>query len=163
MDKDKIRVQAIDFTSDHFDISPVWEFAIDEEGNEGQDETTLKPRLDIMQADPSEGMLIVECEFETNSGKLFRGFCTPAFDDSIGDIQPTILVETKMISFWHGINKPDESQKRNDYHILGETPETLFPIKFQSKLAKPDGNKITGRLNGFMWMTLKDRSVMTER
>ena len=161
--KENLRIQFDDFNLSHFDISPIWEFAIDEEGEEGQDETTLKPRLDLKFPDPSEGLLIVECEFVTKSGKQFRGLCSTSFDDSLSSIQPYIIADNQFIMFWFGIVQPDKETKDSVYKVLGETTESLFPIKFQSKLTTADGSKISGQVNGFMWMTLSDRSVTTEK
>ena len=161
--KEKIRIQFADFNMTHFDISPIWEFATDEEGEEGQDETTLRPRIDLSFPDPSEGLLIVECEFETNSGSKFSGLCSPSFDDSFSSIQPYILVDNQFVIFWFGVSRPDKETKERLYNILGERPESLFPVEFKSKLAKADGSKISGQINGFMWMTLSDRSVTTEK
>jgi hypothetical protein len=161
--KKKTRVQFSDFTTRHFDISPVWEFATDEEAKDGQDETTLKPRIDLSFADPSKGVLIVECEFESNSGKKFSGLCSPSFDNSLSNIQPYILADNHLVMFWFGISQPDKETKDRLYNILRENPEGLFPLKFSSKLTKPDGSKILGQINGFMWMTLPDRKVTTEK
>ena len=161
--EENLRVQFDDFNINHFGISPIWEFAIDEEGEEGQDETTLKPRFDLSFPDPSEGLLIVECEFESNSGKEFRGICSPSFDDSLSSIQPYILTDNKFVMFWFGIAQPDKETKDGIYRLLGETPESLFPIKFKSKLPNADGSKISGQIDGFMWMTLSDDSVAVER
>lgn len=160
--KEILRIQFDDFSINHFDISPIWEFAIDEEGEEAQDETTLKPRLDLEFPDPSEGLLIVECDFIAKSGKQFRGLCSPSFDNSLSSIQPYIIMDNKFVMFWFGIAQPDKETKDRVYKILGETTESLFPIKFQSKLTSADGSKISGQINGFMWMTLADKSVTTE-
>jgi hypothetical protein len=65
--------------------------------------------------------------------------------------------------FWFGISQPDKETKDRLYNILGEKPEGLFPLKFSSKLTKPDGSKILGQIKGFMWMTLADRKVTTEK
>jgi hypothetical protein len=162
-EKENIRIQFDKFSLSDFEISPIWEFAIDEEGEEGQDETTLKPRLDIKFPDPSEGLLIVECEFEANSGKKFRGFCSPSFDDSISSIQPYIVTDKQIIMFWFGIVQPDKKTKDGIYEALNETAESLFPIKFQSNLKLEDGQRIIGQIDGFMWMKLSDNIVTIEK
>lgn len=126
--KKNLRIQFDDFNLSYFEISPIWEFAIDEEGEEGQDETTLKPRLDLTLPHPSEGLLIVECEFETNSGNKFRGLCTPSFDDSLSNIQPYIFTDNQLAMFWFGIVQPDKETKNGIYKALGETADSLFPL-----------------------------------
>jgi len=161
--KENLRIQFDDFRVNHFEISPIWEFAIDEEGEEGQDETTLKPRLDLTFPDPSEGLLIIECEFVVKSGNKFNGICSPSFDNSISSIQPYILSNNQFIMFWFGIMQPDKETKDGIYNVLGETADSLFPIKFQSKLPMADGSRIVGEINGFMSMTLSDNNVKTEK
>ncbi len=162
-DKENIRIQFNEFSLRDFEISPIWEFAIDEEGEEGQDETTLKPRLDLTFPDPSEGLLIVECEFEANSGNKFSGLCSPSFDDSISSIQPYIFTDKQITMFWFGIVQPDKKTKNEIYEALNETAESLFPIKFQSNLKMADGSRIIGQIEGFMWLTLSDSKVTTEK
>ena len=39
----KISKQVYNLTADDFSAYPVWEFASDEEGEEGQDEATVRP------------------------------------------------------------------------------------------------------------------------
>jgi hypothetical protein len=161
--KENLRIQFDDFNLSCFDISQIWEFAIDEEGEEGQDETTLKPRLDLKWPNPSEGLLIVECEFDSKSGKRFRGLCSPSFDDSVNSIQPYIIVDNQFINFWFGIIQPDKKTKDKIYEVLNETSDTLFPLKFHSRLEMADGSRISGQIDGFMWRTLYDNVVTTER
>src|SRR5262252_1978828 len=39
----RVRKQVFDLTVEDLDRYPVWEFALDEEGDEGQDEATVRP------------------------------------------------------------------------------------------------------------------------
>jgi hypothetical protein len=47
-----LRKQVADLTPSDLREYPAWEFAIDEEGEAGQDEETIKPRPDLKLADP---------------------------------------------------------------------------------------------------------------
>lgn len=161
--REKIRVRFNYFTLRHFEISPIWEFATSEEGEEAQDETTLKPRPDLLYPDPSEGLLIIECEFETSSGRKFNGLCSPSFDNSLSSVQPYILTAGQFVMFWFGISQPDKETMDRLYNILGERPESLFPLKFNSKLPMADGSKISGQIDGFTWTKLANRAVLTEK
>jgi hypothetical protein len=58
-----IRKQVTDLRPDDLAPYPIWEFALEEEGEEGQDEETVKPRPDLDRADPAEGIFIVGTEF----------------------------------------------------------------------------------------------------
>lgn len=162
-DKQSIRVQFENFNKSHFDIAPIWEFAIDEEGEDGQDETTLKPRLDLSSPDPSEGSLIIECEFVSKSGKRFSGVCTPWFDNSLSNIQPYIVINGDWVTFWFGVAQPDINTKKKMYDLIGETSDSLFPVKFNSVLPMKDGIQLKGQIEGFMWLKLSDGSIVIEK
>ncbi len=161
--KERLRIQFEDFNKSHFEIAKIWEFAIDEEGEDGQDETTLRPRLDISIPDPSHGLLIIECEFLSKSGKRFSGVCCPSFDNSLSSIQPYIFVNSDLVMFWFGIAQPDADTKTKIYELLGETSDSLFPIKFNSVLSLADGSTLNGQIDGFMWMKLSHDSIITEK
>jgi len=150
-DPSKIRVQFDDFELKHFDIAPIWEFAIDEEGEEGQDETTLRPIFDATIADPADGLCIVKVEFQTSSGKIYFGLCSPAFDFKFGEIQPCMFTDKGILSFWCGMMKPERLQIENLYAQFEETKDTLFPIKFKS-LTKSKGAALEGQIDGFMFL-----------
>ena len=47
-----IRKQVFDLRPEDFASTPIWEFALDEEGASGQDEATVRPRPDLKHADP---------------------------------------------------------------------------------------------------------------
>ena len=50
------RKQVYELANSDFIRCPVWEFALDEEGAEGQDEATVRPYLYDGDLDPSLGM-----------------------------------------------------------------------------------------------------------
>jgi hypothetical protein len=54
-----IRKQVYDLRLEDFERHPVWEFALDEEGEEGQDEATVRPYSVAGPADSAEGTLVV--------------------------------------------------------------------------------------------------------
>ncbi|WP_207432172.1 hypothetical protein [Sabulibacter ruber] len=160
---EKLRIQFEDFNKSHFEISPIWEFAIDEEGEDGQDETTLKPRLDLKYPDPSEGLLIIEGEFMSKSGRKYSGLCSPSFDNSLSSIQPYIFAGNQMANFWMGISQPDDQTKEETYKMLNETSESLFPIILESILPNADGSKLQAQIDGFMWIKLSDDTIYVEK
>ena len=51
----KIRKQVYELTVDDFTEFPVWEFALDEEGEENQDEATVRPSTAPLPLDCSDG------------------------------------------------------------------------------------------------------------
>jgi hypothetical protein len=54
----KIRKQVYELTTDDLEHFPVWEFALDEEGDEVQDEATVRPRESSAPLNPEEGMFL---------------------------------------------------------------------------------------------------------
>jgi hypothetical protein len=148
----RIRIQFEYFELKHFDISSIWEFAIDEEGEENQDETTLRPVYNFAIADPSEGMLIVKTQFETAKGKKYLGLCSPAFEFKFGEIQPYVLTNKGKLPFWFGMFQPDKGNLEKSYEQLNETADTLFPIKFKA-LTPTKGAKLEGIIEGFMYLS----------
>src|SRR6266511_2765069 len=86
-----IRKQVYDLTPDDLAGTPIWEFALDEEGLAGQDEATVKPRPDLERADVDEGLLVIRAEFASADGPLFDGYVSPQHEAQLGWIQPTIV------------------------------------------------------------------------
>jgi hypothetical protein len=67
----KIRKPACELTLDDIRRYPVWEYALDEEGEDGQDETTVRP-CEISEAlDPSD--IIVRTKFTLADGTELLG------------------------------------------------------------------------------------------
>ena len=162
-DTDKIRVQFEDFKISYFDITQIWEFAIDEEGDDDQDETTLKPRTDLTVADPSQGLFMIQCKFATPTGKTFHGICHPTFENSISSIQPYIFTDKGLVMFWCGAIKPTQNRKDSYYNLLNESSDSLFPLKFESTTPTVGAN-MSGLIEGFMWFTFADRNkILVEK
>lgn len=156
----KIRIQFEDFTIDKFEIAPIWEFAIDEEGEDEQDETTLRPCFGLTIADPSDGLCIVKTEFETASGKKYFGLCSPSFELKLDEVQPYMYTENGILSFWFGMLEPTRQIIDDLYKQFNETKETLFPIKFKS-VVPTKGAKLQGQINGFMWRPIDIDEAIT--
>jgi len=69
----KIRRQVYDLTLEDLNEFPVWEFALDEEGEEGQDEATVRPYMNSGKLDPSDGMFVVRAIFTLADGSKMHG------------------------------------------------------------------------------------------
>ena len=159
-DNPKIRIQFDQFQIIHFDIAPIWEFASDEEGEDGQDETTLRPIFGSKVADPADGLYIVKTEFQTSSGKKYFGVCSPALEFKLGEIQPYMYADNDLIPFWYGMLEPDKAAIDSIYKQLGETKDTFFPIKFEA-MTETKGAKLSGQLDGFMWKPIDGEKIIT--
>ncbi len=74
----KIRKQVYELTIEDLNRFPVWEFGLDEEGEEGQDEATVRPRKIKEPLDPSEETFIVRAVFTLVDRTILTGYLTPS-------------------------------------------------------------------------------------
>jgi hypothetical protein len=146
----KIRRRVYELTLDDLWASPVWEFALDEEGEAGQDETTMRPHPVSGAVDPSVARLIVAARFWLADGTQLRGYLTPPLTDdrSLGTIQPQIVTEVGQVGFWCGRLRPDTVRA---YQLLGREAASVFPIHFESAVPLI-GGRVTGMIPGFLYL-----------
>ncbi|MBE7498377.1 MAG: hypothetical protein HS117_25855 [Verrucomicrobiaceae bacterium] len=69
----KTRMPVDKLTHAHFEVFPVWEYASDEEGDEGMDETWVRP-VSAKQVPADEYSQLVTATFTTANGRQFAGF-----------------------------------------------------------------------------------------
>ena len=153
----KIRKQVYELTLLDIKEFPIWEFALDEENEEGQDEATIRPFEFAPPLDPSESMFIVQAEFIFSDGTELKGYITPSPEREIGYIQPTIIMDNEQIGFWHGIQKPSSEEISSYYKSLNKSSAEIFPITYRSMVALTDGT-LEGVIDGFMYYS-KDMKV----
>lgn len=79
----RIRKQCRDITLAEWDECPAWEFCLDEEGVEGQDESTMRPRKDLKKVRYPAFDGMVACDFVASSGQKYLGLVQPI--DSLDD------------------------------------------------------------------------------
>jgi hypothetical protein len=156
----KIRKQVYELSIEDLETHPVWEFASDEESEEGQDEATVRPYSQSGPADAADGSLIVRASFTLADGTLMKGYLTPPPPRStgIGDIQPEIVTPKGNVSFWYGARKPSPEIVSKAYEILGNDSASVFPVHFISDVEIVSG-PVSGTLNGFMYTDSKSKAV----
>src|SRR5947209_5549936 len=131
--------------------SPAWEFAIDEEGVEGQDGTTVRPYPVAENLDPSAGMFVVRANFNLADGSPMPGYLTPPVQGEIGvgTYQPVVITPTGQVGFWCGIIVPDAAAIAENYRRLGKTSSSkVFPLRFESEVPLKSGT-VSGEIAGF--------------
>ena len=137
---------------------PVWEYALDEEAVEGQDERTVRPYLVTSPLNPGSSYLIVRATFRFADGSQMKGLIKPVIlrKRNLGsicipyDLNPTLVTDDWKIHFCYGALKPGPSELSNKYRMLGKVPDEIFPIDFHSDIEVLDS--ITGgTLQGFMY------------
>ncbi|MCC2658715.1 MAG: hypothetical protein K0Q76_3823 [Panacagrimonas sp.] len=140
-----------DLTADDLHRSAVWEFALDEETVEGQDEATVRPFDSDRVLDPAAGLFIVRATFRLADGSQMSGYLTaqPEGHRTLGYVQPTIVTAGGQVSFWYGLQKPTQAHIDSQYKLLGvNAPSQVFPLDFQSEVALA-GGEISGSVAGF--------------
>jgi hypothetical protein len=146
----KIRKQVYELAVDDLIHFPAWEFALDEEGEEGQDEATVRPSYAPLPLDPSESMFIVRAKFSLADGTRLPGYLTPGHAaDDLGSIQPIIITPQGQINFWMGAVRGDISPL---YQKLGKNADQIFPITFKSDVPLV-GGVVFGSIPGFLHLT----------
>jgi hypothetical protein len=165
MESPKLRKSVSELSALDLTKVPVWEFALDEEGEEGQDESTVRPYVLDGQLDPSAGMFIARARFRLADGSQLQGYLTPPVqgDDSLGTLQPVIVTAEGQVLFWWGSILPTAMEVSKSYARLGTTSHTdVFPIQFSSDVPIL-GGPIEGELPGFLhledWKTGRTKVV----
>lgn len=108
------------------DAFPIWEFALDEEGVEGQDETWVRP-LPETTIGPGLYSLSVAADFKTASGVAMTGFVGVTTVKELELDGFSLLYQGKYVF----IHRPDYLADRQvAAEMLGMPESKLFPISF---------------------------------
>jgi hypothetical protein len=142
---------------------PVWEYALDEEGNEGQDERTVRPYQGPLPPDISGTYFIVRASFHLVDGIEMKGYITPQKLDNSGmmstvipyDLDPIIVTERGRVHFCYGASKPGPKIIAQNCRMLNRKAAQVFPIRFASDV-EVLGGITEGTLEGFLYF---DESV----
>jgi hypothetical protein len=162
----KMRKQVYDLTLDDITRYPVWEYAVDEEGDGGQDEATVRP-ITLSDVELQNSSCMVRTQFNLADRTILLGLVTISGlpDDGIirieGDAdsnakrQPVIITERGQSGFWFGAMKPEDAEIAHAYRVLGaRAAAEVFPISYVSDLKIPTG-AVTGRIGGFQYLESK--------
>jgi hypothetical protein len=148
----RIRKQVYELTDQDLDRYPVWEFALDEEGEEEQDEATVRPYHLRGALDASAGMFIVRARLTLADGTRMIGYLTPPVqgDSGLGKLQPAVAGPAGQVSFWCGVIAPEPAVLAQCYRRLGRrSGPQVFPVRFESDVALV-GGPVSGEVPGFL-------------
>jgi hypothetical protein len=158
-----IRRQVYDLTPADLERYAVWEFALDEEGIEGQDEATVRPYETNDPVDATEGMFIVRASMTLAGGTRLIGYLTPSAQGGteLSSCQPAVVGSEGQVSFWRGMLALRPEDLSDSYALLGRaSPAQVFPIKFESDVPIA-GGPVLGEVPGFV--ILEDFKTMRTR
>lgn len=149
----KIRKQIDELTLDDLHRFPIWEYALDEEDVEEQDETTVRPCDVSGVLDPSDGMYIVKAAFTFADGSKMLGYLNTPFegDNNLSTLQPVIITATGQVGFWYGAIFPTAEELKQSYQLLDRDVKQVFPIQFNS-VVELSGGPVSGSLEGFLFL-----------
>lgn len=169
---DRIRRQVYLLTEDDLEKHPVWEYALDEEGEEDQDEATVRP-VACVQLPKSELRLGAMAA----TAKLRDGREVPAVlsfyvssrgveeypEGVLHPSQPRILVGGQHHGFWHGILKPRRGEMDSFYAAVGSTANEVFPIEITARITV-EGEETPRRVvvTGFQYLADPDADAVGE-
>ena len=160
-----VRKQVYELTLHDLTTFPVWEFRLDEAGEEGRDECTVRPYAAFGPLDSGDRMFVVRAVFTLADGSRMLGYLTPprGGDASIGTLQPIIVTERGQVRFWCGTAAPGVKRLAQSYAFLGREPTQVFPARFESDVELV-GGPVTNSVPGFLvledFQTRKTRTVV---
>jgi hypothetical protein len=124
------RKSVTDLTVDDLDTFPIWEYATDEEGNDGQDETWVRP-LPVARIPSDAFSLSVATDFECPNGTQLEGIMdvTTAVDYPIAS---AVLFVRGKYTYVGGV--PGSWQRRRIAEELGLDEADVFPLKYTLRI-----------------------------
>jgi AraC-like DNA-binding protein len=138
---------------------PAWEYALDEEVVQGQNEKTIRPYLIHPPLNRENAYFLVRASFTLANGVSLIGLLKPLKpgEDKLMkhllpyDLNPVIVTDQGHVTFCYGVFKPDEVTISENYKRLGYELENVFPIKFKADVEV--WNSVDeGVLEGFLYI-----------
>lgn len=150
---ERIRKPASELMPADLEQFSVWEWASDEEGEEDQDETTVRPVL-LDRPLRANISYIIKADFTLADGTVFVGVFTSAerMPETVGWLHPVIFTEQGQVLFYYGVMKPAPQQILQNYERLGKTAAEVFPIEFHAA-AGVENSVSQGMIGGFLYLT----------
>lgn len=158
----RLRKQVYELTLNDLSVFPIWEFRLDDEGEEGRDESTVRPYTASGPLDPTDRMFVVRAIFTLADGSRMRGYFTPPGrgDAGVGTLQPIIVTDGGQVRLWCGTAAPDSKRLARSYALLGKDATQIFPVQFESEVELV-GGPVHGSVPGFL--VLEDFQTRTTR
>jgi hypothetical protein len=130
---ERIRKQVYLLTIEDLNEHPIWEFCSDEEGEEGQDEATVKPSEETEVQGYSPGAYILTADIIFADGSDGIGYIYSGEPDDFGCLQPNIVGASGQANLWLGwlkfVSNPQAAISKA-CEALGKEPSAIFPIRF---------------------------------
>lgn len=128
-----------DLRPDDFQRAAVWHY----EG-ETDDVATVRATARTTLSASDLGMFVAHTQFVLANGAQFIGFCSPAADCGLEDLQPVILTSEGLVYFYFE-EPPSQETLDEQWRRLGAGHEQIFPVHFRCTVAI-DGVYVTGSI-----------------
>jgi hypothetical protein len=161
----RVRKQVYELTLHDLNTFPIWEFKLDEEPEDSQDESTVQPCVSSGPLDPADRMFVVRAVFILADGSRMKGYLTPPGRGhaGVGTLQPIIVTDRGQVRIWCGTAAPGPERLARSYELLGKDAGRVFPLRFESDVELADG-PVRGNVPGFLvledFQTRKTRTVI---
>jgi len=138
----KTRKPVNELTVEDLHTFPIWEFATDEEGVEGQDETWVRP-IRRNQVPMGAYSQLVAADFSTAGGAKLQGFMTVTTADDI-EITPGSVVGESLYLVLPGMSEERAREEGLSWAIqsrkevveaFGGSAATVFPMAYKLHVA----------------------------
>ncbi|HWQ90233.1 MAG TPA: hypothetical protein VN673_01085 [Clostridia bacterium] len=138
----KTRKPVNELTVEDLQAFPIWEFATDEEGVEGQDETWVRP-VRRNQVPMEAYSQLVAADFSTADGVRLQGFMTVTTADGI-EITPGAVLGEGFYRVLPGMSEERAREEGLSWAIqsrkeiveaLGGSPASVFPMAYELRIA----------------------------
>jgi hypothetical protein len=135
-----------------FQRCPIWEYALDAEGDPRLDECTVRPRPDVSVCEPGTvdaGNTFALTKFVAANGAVFFGSVMLSDEASISALQPTILIGKRRVCFAIPPCEYDPTAEiARCYRRLRMAPGQLFPISV-TPMVQVEGLIASQTIEGF--------------
>lgn len=148
----RIRKQVSELGASDFDAYPCWEYAVDEEDREDQDECTVRP-FPLAELAGATHQVFVQAAFFFPNGRVQLGMITLNAGADPSGHQPALFTSEGLLGFYEGAMQPKASAIKRFVASLKKISPVPLPVHYVSALWSSGGAPLAaGSLEGLYWM-----------
>ena len=146
----RIRKQMFDLTGADYRATPLWQFCLDEESREGQDETTVRPSALKDVPARSCGLFLIAADVVFADWSKHLGYLFSE-EDNVIQALGAVFIKDKPFLFrvWGETEDKLREHVEEQYQELGLASNAVFPASFRSVIPI-GGQPFSFELDGFI-------------